>query len=370
MRQGFLIFHSGHATPFALVASCSNNRNGASQTAAFRYRASANFGQKSTLSQYFLKFLRLFALVSISVNMSVVGAKGFDGPQVNLTDEPIQPLPQIETPNQDYIDLGERLFFDTRLSGDKNISCASCHNFTRGGADNKNFSLKGNGRITQFNTPSIFNVVFNSDYYWSGKFDSLELEMENSVSNLNTNWSTVLARLKSLPEYQAAFGKIFKNGITIYNIQLCLVSFEKSLITPNSRFDQYLSGNPNALSETEISGYNLFKSYGCIACHQGVNIGGNISIRASELSKSYGTSTNFRTYKSFSSDPDTLVRVPSLRNVAQTAPYFHDGSVMKLETAVAIEGRLNSHSNIPDTELTHIVQFLNSLTGQYKGHQL
>jgi len=334
--------------------------------------ASAGVRVKNRILPYWL----LFAAVDIVLLLAAFDASSAHANDIDylngslLIEEPIQPVPQTNNRQSAIIALGEKLFFDRRLSKNQNIACADCHKLGHGGADDKNLSIKANGQKTYFNTPSIFNVALNSDYYWNAKFNSLEHEIDESVNNLDADWSLVINRLNSIPEYKVAFKNIFGQGISKHNTQICLISFEKSLTTPNSKFDQYLKGNLSALNKSEIDGYHLFKSYGCVACHQGINIGGNISIAVKERAHQSKNNAGGLDYKDVAQDANKQIRVPSLRNVAQTAPYFHDGSVNSLRKAVKIEGKINSNADISELEITQIVKFLHTLTGQYKGHPL
>ena len=317
-----------------------------------------------------LRLTLILTFLYFGFGLSTANANGEHYANYLLLEEPIQPIPQTQPQQMEIVALGEKLFFDRRLSKNVNLSCADCHKLDHGGADDKNLSIAADGQPTRFNTPSIFNVALNSDYYWDAKFNSLELEMEDSISNLGSNWNDIIHRLNSIPEYRNAFGRIFDSGITKQNLQLSLLSFENSLFTPNSKFDQYLKGDIDALNKYEATGYHLFKSYGCVSCHQGSNVGGNISIQLDQLPfarKRIASSINF---KSIKNSAFKRIRVPSLRNVAKTAPYFHDGSVNNLRLAVKLEGRFNSNTEIPENEVTMLIDFLNSLTGHYKGRSL
>lgn len=318
-----------------------------------------------------LLFLLIFFLSSIQAQ-----AQGTQA----VIDEPIQPIPNSVPLATPIAKLGEQLFFDKRLSKNENLSCASCHKLQHGGADPVNRSTKASGEKTQFNTPSIFNVAFNSAYYWSAKFNSLEMQIEESVANLDSDWGLILRRLDAIPDYQQQFAQLFSDGISKRNIQLSLISFEKTLATPDSRFDLYLKGDTKQLSQSEQSGYRLFKSYGCVACHQGINLGGNmyVQIRDKHAKPSY-PQVNTTTITTTSATTTTItskksrmtkIRVPSLRNVALTAPYFHDGSVTSLRRAIRMEGKVNSRENLTQNEIRLLESFLKSLTGTYQGQRL
>jgi cytochrome c peroxidase len=281
--------------------------------------------------------------------------------------EPIQPVPVKYSFDAQKVDLGNRLFHDRRLAGDRHLACADCHNLDIGGTDKLAFSLKGNGEATQFNTPTIFNVSLNTQYYWSGKFLTLEDQIDDALKEINTTWPALIRTINAIPGYVARFNALYADGVTAANIQDAIVHFEQSLLTPNSDFDRYLNGDHSALSRNALQGYRLFKSYGCITCHQGKNVGGNFLLNVDKAGPPFGK---------LSSIHDRLknklkyIRVPSLRNVAVTAPYFHDGSATTLYQAVhrMIDEYLGI--NVKDEEIYYIVSFLKSLTGEYKGKKL
>jgi cytochrome c peroxidase len=282
--------------------------------------------------------------------------------------EPILPIKSSQTIHDERkIRLGEQLFHDERLDSKRKISCASCHNLKIGGTDRLAFSVNSAGRVTRFNTPTIFNVSLNNQYYWSGKFHSLDDQVDDALKEINTTWPLLLRTLNSIPKYVELFRTIYESNITKDNVKDAFISFELSLLTPDAPFDKYLNGNKNALTNNALQGYQLFKSYGCITCHQGNNIGGNMVINLSKIGAPFGYlhSTRYRLNGKLK-----RIRVPSLRNVAVTAPYFHDGSVTTLYQAVHRMIDEYSGMEVSDTNIYKIVSFLRSLTGQYKGESL
>lgn len=289
--------------------------------------------------------------------------------------EPIQPIPLTLHVDQRLAKLGEKLFNDRQLEKTGRISCAHCHDLTKGGADAKRSPESLNNPTGSNNTLSIFNVAFNKRYYWTNRFESLDHQLDDAIGELGLTWKELQADLNHKADYITLFHRVFPDGITIPNIKQAFIAYERSLITPNSRFDQYLRGNKQALDHTEQKGYTLFKSYGCIACHQGINLGGNLSIALSELyrEKHIFKADNIpKDHNSISLTErgDTIIRVPSLRNVAITAPYFHDGSAATLELAVIKMAGDQSQLPIPYGEIKMIVAFLNTLTGEYNGKAL
>lgn len=281
--------------------------------------------------------------------------------------EPIRPIPDYIEATPKKLALGEQLFQDRRLDSKKKIACGDCHNLDIGGTDQLAFSVNGAGIPTQFNTPTIYNVALNTQYYWSGKFETLDEQIADAIKEINTTWPELIRTIKSIPEYADQFNYVYPDGVTRENIKDALISFEFSLLTPNSQFDQYLKGNNTALTASELNGYKLFKSYGCITCHQGTNIGGNFVLRLDKLGAPFG---NLNSTRSRLRGKIKQIRVPSLRNVAVTAPYFHDGSATTLRQAVSRMLDEYLGIGIKDQEVSQIVSFLKTLTGEYKGKKL
>ena len=288
---------------------------------------------------------------------------------------PIQPIPLHAESDTRLIALGERLFSDRRLHLNERRSCADCHNLQHGGANDLRVTRSQTDQGMAFNTPSIFNVAYNKQYYWSARFTSLDKQLDDAIAELGITWNQLVDKLNAIPEYTDRFKRVFpENGITVDNIKQAIIAFELSLVTPNSRFDKYLRGDSQALSNYEKKGYDLFTSYGCVACHQGVNAGGNLAIDRSEL---YPEPGNFgvgdipprQNGLSLTARGNQKIRVPSLRNVALTAPYFHDGSAATLEQAVEVMA-LQAGVRIPPQDVSLIVAFLRTLTGEYNGKSL
>ena len=192
----------------------------------------------------------------------------------------IIPIPESLDLSQHKINLGEKLFFDPRLSRDSTIACVSCHFFDHATADNRPVSIGIDNQKGELNSSPIFNAKFNIAQFWDGRakdlFEQAHAPLINPVEMGNSNLEAVVKRLKKIDEYSPLFSAIYDDGITLTNIIDAIVEYEESLVTPNSRFDQYLKGNTYILTEAELEGYRLFKNLGCVACHNGVNIGGNI----------------------------------------------------------------------------------------------
>ncbi len=293
-----------------------------------------------------------------------------------FVNEPIQPIPLRVEVAAGKVELGEKLFHDARLSANNQISCSSCHNLNLGGTDRKARSHGLDQALTDFNSPTVFNSVFNFAQFWDGRVETLEEQIEetaHSIVEMGSTWKDIISKLNQDAEYPASFQAIYPDGITKNNVKDAIAEFERSLITPNCRFDKYLRGEENAISADEREGYRLFKTYGCINCHQGVGVGGNIFETFGVLGNPFENRRDQRKadlgrFNVTGEELDRFVfKVPSLRNVAITPPYFHDGSVRQLSEAVMIMSKYQLGRRLTDQEVGLIVKFLGSLTGEYKG---
>lgn len=294
-------------------------------------------------------------------------------------DEALKPLPAAPALDPAKVELGRRLFNEPRLSVNNTLSCASCHHLETGGADNKPFSVGFDGKPVEINTPSVFNASLNFKQFWNGRVDTLEAQVEQVVISpveMGSNWKTVVQNLTALPLYQKAFSQAYPDGVTAANVHNALATYERTLLTPNSRFDQYLLGNTDILTLQEKYGYQRFKDYGCIACHQGVNIGGNMFQKFGVMGDYFKARGNpveadLGRYLLTKDEEDRHVfKVPSLRNVAVTAPYFHDASAKTLEDAVDVMFKYQLGRNPTQEDKDLIVRFLKTLTGEWAGKPL
>ncbi|MDI3356623.1 c-type cytochrome [Pseudomonas sp. UYIF39] len=294
-------------------------------------------------------------------------------------DEALKPLPAVPQQNPLRVELGRQLFNEPRLSVDSSLSCASCHRLENGGADNKAFSIGFAGLPLTINTPSVFNASLNFRQFWNGRADTLETQIHGVVqspSEMGSNWEHVVQTLTADAAYQTSFTNAYPDGVTMNNVQNALATYERTLISANSRFDQYLQGDTDILTLDEKYGYQRFKDYGCIACHQGVNIGGNMFQKFGVMGDYFKTRGNpteadLGRYLVTKDEEDRNVfKVPSLRNVAVTAPYFHDGSAKTLEEAVDVMFKFQL-GRIPSADdKTLIIKFLKTLTGEWGGKPL
>jgi cytochrome c peroxidase len=293
--------------------------------------------------------------------------------------EPIKPIPTETSLDARKVTLGRLLFHEPRLSRDNSISCASCHDLGKGGTDRLRRSTGIDRNEGAINAPTVFNSGLNFKQFWDGRADSLEEQVNGPVLDpheMGSSWPMVVKKLRTAPEYAATFAKLYQDGVQPANVRDALAEFERSLLTPNSRFDKYLRGDAAALSVEEKEGYRKFKAYGCVSCHQGVNVGGNMFETLGAMADYFAergnvTGADFGRFNVTGREGDRFVfKVPGLRNVALTAPYFHDGSVERLEDAVAAMGKFQLGQTLSDEDIAQIVKFLGTLTGEYGGRSL
>lgn len=286
-----------------------------------------------------------------------------------------QPISSIkyEEPNPDMVKLGKYLFFDTRLSGEGNISCNSCHNLSTYGVDNERFSLGDSGEKGGRNSPTVFHAALHKMQFWDGRAVDVEEQAAgpilNPIEHNIKNKEALIDRLKKVELYQEMFAKAYENEkdpITFDNLTRAIGAFERTLM-PESRFDKYLEGNDSALTVQEQKGLNAFIEVGCITCHSGVALGGQM-LQKFGLFEDYWKLTKSENvdYGLFElSQNETekyFFKVPGLRNVTHTAPYFHDGAVSDLKKAVQIMGKLQRNVDLTDEQVNNIVVFLGSLS--------
>jgi cytochrome c peroxidase len=292
------------------------------------------------------------------------------------SDEPLAPIPPPEPVDTAKVALGRKLFDDARLSRDDVVACSSCHRLDRGGDDDRDRSPGTDGRPLDFNTPTIFNVALNFRLNWRGNYRTLEEQNEAVLLDprlMGMTWDELLAKLRADPDYGRTFGSLYGTGPERASVLDALAAFQRSLLTPDSRFDRYLRGRHDAITADEERGYRLFKSYGCTACHQGANVGGNLfqkfGIFADPTARR-GAADLGRFTITGNEEDRHVFRVPSLRNVAVTAPYFHGGATSLLSEATEIMARVQLGRDLPPQDVDLIVKFLATLTGEYQGRPL
>lgn len=319
--------------------------------------------------------LAIFAILAL-VGAMLAAASQDLGPRIG---EPIVPVAPAAHVGPAKVRLGERLFRDVRLSHDNRIACASCHQLDRGGDDGQARSVGADGRPLDFNTPTVFNAALNFRLNWRGNLRTLEEQAESVLLDtrlMGTSWPELISKLRADQTYRDQFDAAYGQPPARPLVLNALAAFERSLLTPGAPFDRYLRGEGDAIGPEEKQGYDLFKSHGCVACHQGVNVGGNLFQRfgifddplpGRPLSGDPSSEADQgRLALTGNADDRSVFRVPSLRNVAKTAPYFHDGRAATLEQAVAEMARTQLGRVLAPHELGLIVRFLHALTGEYR----
>ncbi|NPA66076.1 MAG: c-type cytochrome [Epsilonproteobacteria bacterium] len=288
-------------------------------------------------------------------------------PFLLFASQAITPIPEEISYNKEKALLGKTLFMDTTLSKDNSVACISCHNIYSGGADPRIVSVGYNGRKGNIQSPTVLNAVFNFRQFWNARARDLYEQASGPLMNPvehNMTPKLVEERVAQNQNYVTQFQHLYPDGITYANVIDAIVEFEKALITPNSKFDLYLKGKEK-LSPKEQQGYNLFNQYGCISCHNGVNIGGN-SFAKIGIFKPYVNFRKFPDRFTITNDPfdKNVFKVPTLRNIELTAPYFHDGSQTTLKAAIQTMASYNLGIKLEEEELNAIESFLKTLTGK------
>jgi cytochrome c peroxidase len=304
------------------------------------------------------KSLLLLAAVGVvALTISTASAK-----------EPIEAIAPAKVKNPGMVELGKKLFFDPRMSKSGFISCNSCHNLSMGGSDNLKTSIGHNWQQGPINAPTVLNSSLNVLQFWDGRAKDLKAQAGGPIANpgeMAFTHELAVGVLQSIPEYVAEFKRVFgKDGVNIDEVTSAIAAFEETLVTPNSRFDKWLKGSKTALTKTEQDGYKLFKDSGCVACHNGPAVGG-ASFQKMGVVEPYKTASAAEGRASVTGkDADRFnFKVPTLRNVALTYPYFHDGAANTLPEAVDVMGRLQLGRKFSDDENAKIVAFLKTLTG-------
>lgn len=298
-----------------------------------------------------------------------------------FANEPIRPIHDSIPIDIRKVILGDMLFHDTRLSVDNTVSCASCHALNTAGVDNKQFSEGVKGQIGGVNAPTVFNAHYNFVQFWDGRAATLAAQAGgpplNPIEMGHTSFDDICKALSADKAFEKAFMEVYPEGFTESTITDAIQEFERTLITPNSKFDKYLKGDKNILTAEEINGYDLFKKYNCATCHVGENLGGQsyelMGIRADYFGDR-GTEITFEDHgrnKETKTERDMhRFKVPGLRNIELTGPYFHDGTKKTLEEAVIDMAKYEVGITLTETETANIVKFLKTLTGEYKGKTL
>ncbi len=292
-----------------------------------------------------------------------------------MAQEPITPIQPVKNVNLAEVELGKKLYFDPRLSKSGFISCNSCHNLSMGGTDNLKTSIGDKWQQGPINAPTVLNSSLNLAQFWDGRAADLKAQAGGPIANpgeMGFTHKLAVEVLLSIPQYVAEFNQVYGHDkITIDQVTEAIAEFEKTLVTPNSRFDQYLMGFKDAITDDELAGYKLFKNSGCVACHNGEAAGGN-SFQKMGVVKPYKSKNKAEgLYAVTGKDEDRYkFKVPTLRNVEMTYPYFHDGEAETLTEAVDIMGRLQLGKKFTAKENAQIVAFLKTLTGDQPSFQM
>ena len=296
----------------------------------------------------------------------------------NRNAEPVRPVDTYIEYDPAKAELGFDLFHDTRLSVDNTVSCASCHDLATAGVDNHQYSHGVNDLMGGVNAPTVFNAVYNFVQFWDGRAATLAAQAAgpplNPVEMASSSFDEIIAKLQSDKAFAKKFNAVYPDGMTEANLTDAIEHFERTLITPGSRFDKWLMGDDSALTADELEGYELFKKYDCATCHAGKNLGG-LSYELMGLRRHYFaerglelTEEDNGRYKETKNERDRhRFKVPGLRNVEHTWPYYHDGTRHTLEEAVLDMGKYQSGVDLTQAEVDKITAYLKTLTGEYKG---
>ena len=317
------------------------------------------------------------ALAAILV---LAAAPGSADDLVKKAQENFQPIPSVVPAVKDNavthekVELGKLLFFDPRLSASEIISCNTCHNLATGGVDAGPTSVGHGWQKGPRRAPTVYNAVFNLAQFWDGRAADLKAQAKGPVQasvEMNATPDHVVKTMASMPDYVELFKKAFPNEnspVTFDNFAKALEAFEATLITPASRFDQFLEGDASALNAQEKTGLMLFMEKGCVACHNGVNVGGQgyfpFGVVENPGAEVLPPEDKGRFNVSRTASDEYVFRAAPLRNVALRAPYFHSGQVWSLKQAVGVMGSSQLGARLTDTEEDDIVAFLRTLTGQ------
>ena len=292
--------------------------------------------------------------------------------------EPVRPIDRSLETDPAKVALGYALFHDTRLSVDNTVSCATCHALETAGVDNKQYSEGVDAQVGGVNAPTVYNAVYNFVQFWDGRAKTLADQAAgpplNPIEMASTSFDEIIAKLEKDRKFAAEFNKVYPDGLTEANITDAIEEFERTLITPDSRFDKWLRGDDQALTAEELAGYELFKEYDCATCHVGPNLGG-LSYELMGLRRHYFEDRGLELtvedngrFKETQLERDRhRFKVPGLRNIEHTWPYYHDGTRLTLEDAVRDMGRYQSDVDLTQSEVDNITSFLKTLTGEYQG---
>ncbi|WP_305908252.1 cytochrome-c peroxidase [Methylomarinum sp. Ch1-1] len=314
------------------------------------------------------KIRLLVSALALTGSMSVVAAEALPTKA---------PAPADNPTTAEKVALGQMLYHDPRLSSSGTVSCASCHNTMLGGDDNRGGSVGVGGQIGGRSAPTVWNSAFNKVQFWDGRAASLEEQAAGPVTNPiemgMKSWDDVVARLKKIEGYQKAFEKAFgKDSISKDTATKAIAAYERTLITPNSAYDKYVKGDKSAMTEQQVRGMNKAVELGCTSCHSGPAFNGPGTFQKFPVIDNgyFEAQYDFKKDKGLAEvtgkeEDENFWKVPTLRNVALTAPYFHNGKVKTLDKAVKLMAKLQLGKDLSDAEIADIVAFLDALTGEF-----
>ena len=301
-----------------------------------------------------------------------------DGLVGERANEPVRPVDKMLEYDQAKAELGFALFHDTRLSVDNTVSCATCHQLENAGVDNLQYSYGVDDQMGGVNAPTVYNAVYNFVQFWDGRAQTLADQAAgpplNPVEMASESFDQIIAKLNADRKFVKAFTSVYPDGPTAANLTDAIEHFERTLVTPDSAFDKWLRGDDSALTAEELEGYELFKKYDCATCHAGPNLGG-LTYELMGLRRHYFAERGLELthedngrFKETGQERDRhRFKVPGLRNVEHTWPYYHDGTRETLEEAVRDMGLYQSGVELSDAQIASIVSFLKTLTGEYNG---
>lgn len=300
-----------------------------------------------------------------------------------LAGEPVEVIPDYVETNPAKVALGKKMFNDTRISLDNTISCATCHVLEDGGADHADERVSEgiNGLQGTVNSPTVFNAVFNIDQFWNGRAHTLAEQAAappiNPVEMGDQTWEQIIERLCQDASLVAEFKAIYpEEGLTEATVTDAIEEYEKTLITPNDKLDRYLKGDKNAMSAEELAGYQAFKANDCATCHYGKTLGGQSFELMSKYGDYFADRKQSRPDIAYNDDDNGLYsftgkaedmhkfKVPNLRNISKTAPYYHDGTIESLEEAVRLMFHYELGKTATDEQVASITTFLKALDGE------
>jgi len=315
--------------------------------------------------------MKILTTITLSATFLIAGSLIDDAKNAGLSPIPstnAELLKLIDNPNNPItaakVELGKKLYFDPRLSKSEIINCNFCHNLSEGGDDGVEASIghKWTQNPHHVNAPTVYNAVFNDIQFWDGRAKDLEEQAQGPIQahpEMAATKEHVESVVTSMPEYVSEFQNAYGKNVSISfeKITDTIGLFERTLVTP-APYDAFLHGDKTALNQKEKEGLKTFIQVGCASCHNGVGLGG--SMNAFNITDTY----KYMNVGDFKGDKNGMVRVPTLRNITQTAPYFHNGKVWSLKDAIKEMGRIQLGSKITDKQATSIEEFLKSLTGK------